>query len=80
MTYGLRSVTVRFGGVTALDDVTALVEPGSVLAVVGGDGAGKTTLLRALVREVPLDAGDGGRPRQGRIGLPACLGGSLGRR
>ena len=32
-----------------LDDVTATVRPGEVVAVVGGDGAGKSTLLRAIV-------------------------------
>jgi ABC-2 type transport system ATP-binding protein len=75
MTYGLRSATVRFGDVTALDDVTISVEPGSVVAVVGGDGAGKTTLLRALVREVPLDAGSVEAPDKADLGfLPASSG------
>ena len=48
MTYSVRSATVRFGPVLALDDVTVEVPGGSVVAVVGGDGAGKSTLLRAL--------------------------------
>ena len=56
------SATVRFGDVVALDDVTVEVPGGSVVAVVGGDGAGKTTLLRALVGEVPLDAGEVAAP------------------
>lgn len=75
MSYGLSSVTVRFGERTALDDVTVAVEPGSVVAVVGGDGAGKTTLLRTLVREIRPDAGEVRAPDKQRLGyLPASAG------
>ena len=56
MTYFVRNATAVFGDTVALDDVTLEVEPGSVVAVVGGDGAGKTTLLRSLVGEVRLQA------------------------
>ena len=48
MTWGLNAVTVRFGGITALDAVTLALEPGRIAVVVGGDGAGKTTLCRSL--------------------------------
>jgi ABC-2 type transport system ATP-binding protein len=75
MTYALRSATVRFGATVALDDVTVEIEPGSVVAVVGGDGAGKTTLLRALVGEVRLAAGSVDAPPPEGIGyLPASAG------
>jgi ABC-2 type transport system ATP-binding protein len=68
-------VTVRFGDVVALDDVTVDLPAGSVVAVVGGDGAGKTTLLRALVGEVELDAGEAAAPDKGGLGyLPASAG------
>ena len=43
-----RTLTVRFGRRTALDDVTLEVPAGAITAVIGGDGAGKTTLLRVL--------------------------------
>ena len=75
MSYGVEHATVRFGGVTALDDVTVSVPEGRVTAVVGGDGAGKSTLLRALVGEVVLDSGLVTAPPAARIGyLPASAG------
>ena len=75
MTYAVRSAAVRFGDTLALDDVTLLVEPGSVVVVVGGDGAGKTTLLRSLVGEVQLERGRVDAPPPEAIGyLPATTG------
>lgn len=75
MTYAVRSAVVRFGDTLALDDVTLLAEPGSVVAVVGGDAAGKTTLLRSLVGEVPLERGQVDAPPAKEIGyLPATSG------
>jgi ABC-2 type transport system ATP-binding protein len=76
MTYGVRAATVRFGRAVALDDVTVEVEPGSVVAVVGGDGAGKSTLLRALVGEVTLDAGEVVAPSPTQIGYLTASAGS----
>lgn len=75
MTYDVRSATVRFGDTLALEDVSLHVEPGSVLAVVGGDGAGKTTLLRALAGEVQLERGQVNAPPAEAIGyMPATAG------
>ncbi|MHB1124446.1 MAG: ABC transporter ATP-binding protein [Ramlibacter sp.] len=43
------NVTVRFGGLTAIDDVSFDVMPGELLGLIGPNGAGKTTMMRAIV-------------------------------
>ncbi len=50
-------VTKRFGGVTAVSDFTARVEPGVVTGFLGPNGAGKTTSLRMLLGLVRPTAG-----------------------
>jgi tungstate transport system ATP-binding protein len=44
----LEDVSVRFGDVQALRDITLVVQRGDFVALVGANGSGKTTLLRAL--------------------------------
>ncbi|MGI8449713.1 MAG: ABC transporter ATP-binding protein [Streptosporangiaceae bacterium] len=55
----VQGVTVRFGGLTALDDVSFTAPGRQVTGIIGPNGAGKTTLLNVLCGFV--------RPDQGRL-------------
>ncbi|MZR30746.1 ABC transporter ATP-binding protein [Sneathiella litorea] len=45
---GVNNVTVQFGGIIALSDVSLEVTPGTIHAVIGPNGAGKSTLLNVI--------------------------------
>jgi manganese/zinc/iron transport system ATP- binding protein len=53
----IRGLTVAYGDLPALDDVSVDVPAGSMTAIVGPNGAGKSTLLRAALDLVPRKSG-----------------------
>ena len=72
----VRGVTVRYGEVTALDDVSLTVEAGRVTGLVGMNGSGKSTLFKSIIGMLRPEAGrvllHGGSPaiarRRGTVG------------
>ena len=46
--FDVNHVTLRFGGVTSLDDVSLQMFRGEILAIIGPNGAGKTSLFNSL--------------------------------
>ncbi len=51
-------VTMRFGGVTALDDVSFHIDNGEILGLIGPNGAGKTTCFNVVTGVYEATAGD----------------------
>ena len=47
------SVTVGYGGITAITDITIAVDAGQIVTVIGPNGAGKSTLLNAIMGMLP---------------------------
>ena len=54
----VNGVTVRFGGLTAVDDVSFDVHQGDLLGLIGPNGAGKTTMMRAIIGVVQPTVGN----------------------
>jgi branched-chain amino acid transport system ATP-binding protein len=55
----VRNVTMRFGGVTAVEDVSLDLAENRLLGFIGPNGAGKTTLMRIITGVL--------RPQQGSV-------------
>ena len=53
-----RNLTKRFGGFTAVDDVSIEIREGSITGLIGPNGAGKTTLFNIIAGELPPTSGD----------------------
>ena len=54
----LTGITKRYGDVTALDQASLAIEPGTLTAIVGASGSGKTTLLRLIAGFERPDEGE----------------------
>ena len=44
----IENLTMKFGGVTALDNISMHVAPGTIHGIIGPNGSGKTTLFNCV--------------------------------
>ncbi|UPA24015.1 ABC transporter ATP-binding protein [Shinella oryzae] len=54
----IRNITKRYGGLTAVNDVSFHVNKGEILSVIGPNGAGKSTLFKLISSFVPATSGE----------------------
>jgi branched-chain amino acid transport system ATP-binding protein len=66
----VEGLTIRFGGLVALDQVSLSVAPGAIHAVIGPNGAGKTTLLNLITGIYSPTAGRVAFEGEALTGLP----------
>ena len=55
--FKVENLTKRFGGLTAVDDVSFEVEQGEVYTIIGPNGAGKTTIFNLVSLIYPATSG-----------------------
>src|SRR5919202_1857872 len=53
----VENITVRFGGVTALNDASLRVNAGEIVGLIGPNGAGKTTFFNCVTGVLKPDTG-----------------------
>jgi len=61
----VQDVTLRFGGVTALQQVNMTMEAGEIRGVIGPNGAGKSTLINVISHVYP--------PTRGQVELDGVI-------
>ena len=53
----IQKISKRFGGMTAVDEVSAAIAPGEIVGLIGPNGAGKTTLFNLIAGSLKPSAG-----------------------
>jgi len=70
-TLSVRNLSIEFGGVHAVEDVSFDVEPGEVFAIIGPNGAGKSTIFNLISRLYEPSAGSIHYGDQDLLKIPA---------
>ncbi|MFN7254718.1 MAG: ATP-binding cassette domain-containing protein, partial [Microcystis sp.] len=53
----ISDLSVNYGGIKALQQVSLRVEPGEIVTLIGANGAGKTTTLKTISRILTVKTG-----------------------
>lgn len=67
----VRNISLSFGGIRALNDVTFTVNEGEILSIIGPNGAGKTSLINSITGFYRPQQGDILLDGQSLMGIPA---------
>ena len=67
----IENLTLRIGGLTLLEEASALVPEGRRVGLIGRNGAGKSTLLDAILGRLQPDRGSISMPKRARVGFVA---------
>ena len=67
----VRNLSIEFGGVHAVEDVSFDVEPGETFAIIGPNGAGKSTIFNLISRLYEPTSGSIHYGEQDLLRLPA---------
>lgn len=54
----VNNLVKKFGGLTAVNDLTFSAEKGEILGIIGPNGAGKTTVINVISGTLPVTSGD----------------------
>ncbi len=54
----MKNISISFGGIRAVDDVSVDLKPGEVVGLLGHNGAGKSTLIKILSGAYKMDSGE----------------------
>jgi len=54
----MKNISISFGGIHAVDDVSVDLNPGEVVGLLGHNGAGKSTLIKILSGAYQMDSGE----------------------
>lgn len=67
----IRSLTIRFGGRTLLENADLMLDAGRKIGLVGRNGAGKSTMLRAITGDLQPDGGEIRLAARAKMGVVA---------
>lgn len=65
--YSLQNISLHFGDLHLLENISFVISPGEKVALLGKNGAGKTTLFKIITKEIDPDNGQVQIPKSSKI-------------